>query len=300
MGKGLIICAFFILSLFFSSLAVSFLAESKYGDTSVPTFKLPNSLESYYGAQDYQAGDYNSSISEIRGLFSEWQYQPNVGMVHTVNGVFDTNYFLINNIQLDSNKRVKNHYIINNSVKQDFKIVLRYTNIGGKSEIVVKQDGFHVPDYTLFDISFSDLMFIPYPNANQYETVIIDTEYFDGDKDNTPSGTFVFNGESFDLTNLPLRGNAYGVMYTDKYGGVSSSTIGTTFVSFNSENRIGSPTDNPLLTGLDRVASFITFIFTMLIFSLPEHILPTYLQLLLIAPQEFMILLGLVMSIKGE
>lgn len=296
MGKGLLIVAIFTLSLFFTSLIVGYFATEAYGDTSVSTFTLPNSLESYYGAQDYQSGNFNSSITEIRGLFTNWEFQQNVGMVHTVNGLLDTNYFLINNIQPDSNKHVKNYYVINNSVKEDFLIVLLYTNRGvGRTEIIVKRDGLHIPEYSLFNYIIGDRQYIPLPNANQYEQVEIYTDFFIGDKDNLPSGTITFNGEAFNLVNIePDALKAY----TNKYGGISSSTIGTTLVYFNSENRIGDVTDNPYLTGIDRTASFISFVFTLLIWSLPEHIMPAYLQMILIAPQEFMILVGAVMFIK--
>jgi hypothetical protein len=298
MGNGAVIILIFVLSLFFSSMAISYFNTELNGDISVKTITLPNSLDSYYGSQNYINGSYNTSISDIVGLYNNWVFQEYVGMVHTSIGLLNTNYFLIDNIQKSSSNTVINTYKINNSIKQDYTIVLRYTGSSDENEIIVKSDGLHIPNYfQAFGINLGDSYFISLPNANQITDITIKTNYFDGDDNNDPSGTITFDGTEYTLQNLHVA-NIVGSNFKTYYGGISSDSIGTTFVSFSSENVIKTTTGGSVVDTLKMIASFITFTFSMLTYSLPETILPLSIQVLVILPQEFMMMVGLAMFIR--
>lgn len=292
MGEGGKIIATFVLSLFLTSVLIGYFNQEFNGDNSVNTITLPSSMASYYGAQNYITGSYNTSITEIIGLFNNWVYYPNIGMVHTTVGLLNTNDFLIDNIQPSSNGRITNYYVINNSVKKDYTIILRYTGSYDSNEIIVKQDGLHIPKYfQAFGVIIGDNYFISIPNANQYTDVTIKTDYYNGDKDNAPSGSITFNNQVYQLQNLNKIAGV--ISFKTYYGGISSSALGTTFVSFRSDNVIVTSTTASVTDALARTGSFIAFAFSLLTFSLPAHIMHPFVQILIILPQEFMILVGI-------
>jgi hypothetical protein len=297
MGNGAIIVMVFILSLFFTSLSLSYFNTEFNGDTSVRTFTLPSNLDSYYGAQNFKNGSYNTSIVDIHGFYNNWEFKENIGMVHTSIGALNTNYLYLDNIQPAGNT-ITNYYTVNNSIQQDYTIVLRGTGSTDHNEIIVKEDGLHIPDYwQAFGIITGDAYFVSVPNANKIQRVTIKTTYYIGDENNNPSGTITFNGVTYNLQNLHAKLDIPFTMKT-YFGGISSSSIGTTLETFRSDNVIAEPTGGSITNTLQMVSSFISFSLDMLIYRLPESVLPMWAQILIIIPQEFMILVGIAMFVR--
>jgi hypothetical protein len=302
MGNGAVIVMVFVLSLFFSSLAISYLNVEFNGDTSVKTINLPTRLDKYYGEQDYISGKFNASIVDLKGVFNNWEFVNNVGMVHTSVGSFLSfltgNYLYLDTIQPTTSNTVTNYYVINNSIKKDFSIVLLGTGSDDHNELIIKQDGIHIPNYfQAFGIITGDAYFIPIANANQYEEVRLKTYYYIGDSDNIPSGSIIFNEVEYPLYNLHAKKSSV-IDFKTYYAGISSNDVGTTLETFRSDNTMSETSGGSVTDSLKAIASFLTFVISMLTYSLPENVLPLYLQVIVILPQEFMMFIGFIMVLR--
>lgn len=293
------IVATFAISLFLSSLFISYFAISIYG-YNLDVIQLPSEIESYPSEQNFAAGTYNLSTLDKTGN-TGWTYYNKIGMVLTSLGA-QTNYFLIDNIQLGSDKTITNTYAINNSVRKDYTIVLRYTGGYNNNEIQVKSDGFHIPYYyPVGNIQMGDSEFIPYVNANQYTDVKIVTTYYDGDAGNKVNGKcdFTFNGKTYTFTKLFYDKQDESGFYGSRfYGGVKSDSIGFTFQSFKTDSVISGSGANDS-GSLAMISSMLSAMVKLVTWGLPEEILPLTLQLLFIRTQEAVLLIGIAGMIRG-
>lgn len=294
------IVATMLISLFISSFFISYFAINMYGYDLKNTIDLPNSIESYSSEQNFITGAYNASTLDKTGN-TGWTYYKNVGMVLTTLGAL-TNYFLIDNINVASDNTVTNYYVINNSVKSDYTIVLRYTGGYDTNEIEVKSDGFHVPYYyPVGNIRIGDNQFIPLAEANKYTDVVIQTNYYDGDKNTKTKATciMIFNGVTYEFNNMFWKDKGesefYGSIF---YGGVKSETLGFAFKSFKTDSIIAGSGSNDS-GSIAMIASLIKTMLALVVWGLPEQIMPLTLQLLLIRTQEAVLLIGIAGFIRG-
>ena len=299
MGFAIKLVSAMAVTLFLSSFLISYFLLGMYGVNYENQVTLPNQANTIFSSkQDFKSGNYNLSTLSKTG-YTGWTYYPNVGMVLTAFGAY-RNWFLIDNIQTGSGNTYTNYYYINNSVKQDYSIALRYTDGYDSNIIQVKSDGFHIPYYGLYGLAqTSDNDFIPYPNANKIEDVFISTKYIDGkqnceflqacQKIQEPYLEFTFNGNTFITRKLNYPDNPldYANVY---YGGVQSDTLGFTFESFNTNNAIVETNDsgslNNFMSVLSTMASLVTW-------SLPDSVMPLLLQAMLIGIPEFLLFMGL-------
>lgn len=294
----------FGISLFLSSFLISYFALNMFGVGLADTVELPNQMQLYSSHQDFKNGQYNMSTLSKTGN-TAWVYSAGTGMVLSSLGSYQ-NWFLIDNIQKRTDNKIVNSYTLKNIPGQDYEIALRYTNGADSNSIQVKADGFHIPDYfQVGGVQIGDYDFIPYPGANQIEDVQITTEYVDGVQNcpfmspcvhtQEPNLVLTFNGQSYTTKKLHYPDNPLEIdeVY---YGGVKSDTLGFTISDFRTNNIIQETSDVGTTTA---ILALIDAMGKILRWGLPDYIMPTMLQVLLILPQEFGLLVGLYCLVRG-
>jgi hypothetical protein len=303
MGNGAVIAGVFVLSLFFSTFFISYFDLGFNGSTEMHPYSLPNNLNSYFGAQNYQTGAFNNSVNKIDGLGNEWEYVTNIGMIHTfVSLIPSQNYFLIKNVQSDGNNNYDNIYVVNNSIGKPYKIVLRYVGSSNENDLLIDDSGIHVPYYGIFGTISDFTSTVDYPNADKISPVTIQTSYHEGGANEDSYVSVTFDGNTYSyLKANPNSINIPNMVYQfltgdNAYAGIASEYEGTTLVYFNTNNGILNPesTTNSLVL----VSSVIVTMLKLMTYTYPYSIIPIELQLLLIGPQEFGILIGMAIFIR--
>jgi len=306
MGNGGIIAGIFLLSLFFTSAFIGYFAYNLEGLNIENKIILPNSLASYSsgGYNDYSSCSFN--ITEY-GFAGTWNTDPcnNIGLYLISPSIVRESHITIPYIVPNSDNSIINTYQITNTPLSDYGIILRFDggNEADNNILYINNDGLHIPSTTwrLLDPSTwnnifggADKAFIPYANANQIKDNIITTTF--NDKDN--SVIINFNGNTYSLYNLNPDYHSSTGTY-DIYAGDVTNSAGFTLKSFTTSNSISTTMFKPVVQDtLAQVSSLILAMLKVLTYSLPENIMPLWLQSLIIAPQEFMILLGVAMFIR--
>lgn len=294
-GSTLVVIVF--ISLLFSTVLISWFMLQIYGVT-IAGIGLPAGNYYYSSNQDFKTNTINLSTISQKGA-DEFIYQSGIGRVllTKTNGYYfsDTwNYLLINNIKSDTAGKIINTYHINNSVKKDYSVILRYSGGDDQIEFKIKNDGLYLPNYVgvIFAGDIYDTKLLDYPQMNQIEDVTIITNY-DEEKETCE---FTFNGNSYSFDNLGHRREWTGILETNYYGGVSSSTEQFTIESFTSNNVISDNADE------DIISSFIAFnviALRLVFYNISPDLLPWELNILLIKSQGIALLIGLYVLVRS-
>jgi len=305
-GSVATILILLLFSLTFSCAAITYFAPQINPTCSVGLFDLPTSLNSYSSTQNFQNGQYNISTLARTGS-NNWVYVPNVGFQLIMSTVQPINYFYIQNIQPDSSRTIINTYVINNTPKTSYSIVLVGNAGTSSNEIIVENDGFHIPAYLYSGTYFGEKDFIPYAGAAQIQTANIQTTFQDCsafDSSCVPKLTFTFNGDSFSSTKLnsdstisilgvPLTGGTY-------YGGIAGVSgilsNGLVFQYFSSGNTINTNSGGNILSSL---ASFISSMLLIAGWTVPDCMLPVLANLVLIKTQVTGIIVCVAVLLRG-
>jgi hypothetical protein len=290
-------------SLVFSSLAITyFLSQMHNSSCIVPSINLPSELPSYSNVQNFANGQYNISTLARTGSNS-WVYISSIGYQLTVSTIQPLNYFYIQNIQPDSNNMITNSYLINNTGKNWYSIVL-VGNAGlSNNELIIRNDGFHIPSFLYSGIPYGDNDFIPYPNADKVVTANIQTTLHDCSAfDNSCDAyvTFSFNGQTFtshkinkdstiSILGIPLTSGTY-------YAGLCGYSAGLVFNYFSSVNTIAQTSNTNVLS---IISSFITTMLIVAGWTLPECALPLVVNAILIKTQIAGIIICIVVILRG-
>jgi hypothetical protein len=294
-AAGLLIALIF--SLIFSSVSIAYFVTEMGINANIPQIVLPNELKSYNSEQDFLNGTFDiGTLTKVSS--ATWTYIEKVGYVLTGHSMGGENYFYIMNINPDSTKTITNNYKINNSPLNDYSIVIKGNSGISNNEIIVRSDGFHIPTYFITGSYFGERDFIPYPNANKLQNVLIQTIYheksFGGTEDSTL--TFKFNGNTYQTTmNKDDTFLFFGG--TQFYGGVNSKSLGFTLEYFKTGNTISGTGEQK--DALSMIADFIQTVLLILFWNLPESVLPLTLNILLIKTQLFGILTCIVVILRG-
>lgn len=281
-----------LFSLTFSSIVISFLLLQVFGYAVVGNEKMITTLpdeQSLNPLQDYKSNDIVDSnyYNDNRYPLSKWVWIPDVGRVLTGSG--GTEYKLLLNFVGEENGVRTVNYVINNSVKQDYSVVVREWT--GSSfynmNIHVHSDGFHLPDGIL---GITDTIYVPFPNANQIEHVKIKTEF------NQKKGEvkFYFNDKLMftkDGYPVPIVGIDYG-----HYAGVASQTDGFTVESIN----VGVFATLDQASVLEQLGAFINVLLQVVVWNVNSKFLPLELNLLFIKTQLAGIIICIVMILRGN
>lgn len=282
-----------IFSLTFSSLVIAFLLVEFYGagvaGIAAPVNSFPDAqiLSSF---QNYQTNDISDSVNYKTERSGTWVYVPNVGRV--LSGVSVPFGMMSPMILLNGVSPINNEYIvkyaINNSVKGDYAIIVRWSKNPSDVIVYVKSDGFHIPK--TMDIFGGEFGFYPYPNANQVENVDIRTEF----NENSGVLKFYFNGV-LAFTQIGIPQQIIIPFTATYYAGVTSSTDGFTLKNIN----MGAIdlTDTNIMKS---VASFIIVLAKIVVWNVDSQYLPLELNFLFIKTQLFGIIVCAIMIIRGN
>lgn len=287
------IIIFFAISLFFSSLAISWFLFQAYGVNLSP---IPMELFYSDNAIDFKSGD-GSGNGNLYLVGGNWNYNTGVGRVADAENA----YLLFNNAGASNAGAHTNTYRINNTNQRDYSIVLSYSGVRVQ-KVVVAQDGFHVLDDIPIASWFGshEVYFFPYANANKLTNVEIKT-VFDVTEDTIADSDsqalyFYLNGNLLFTT-----GNVYGMQIEPitkaYYGGIGSeNNIGLTVESFNTVAKAeASQITDIAAMGL----SYLGTIAQIIIWNVPAQFFPWELNFLLIKSQAFAIGVGIWFWIRG-
>lgn len=293
-----------IFSLLFSSMALSYFVTEMHLSGNVPQIELPESLRSYNAEQNFASGTYDLGVLKHSGS-SEWHYYENLGLT-LIKTSGDTSYLYFDYVIPSASHSITNYYTINNTGAGEYSIVLVGKDGLSCNEVIVKADGFHIPRFSVIGIyDGSDKDFIPYPNPTAIQDVNIKTEFTEGYKncpfmsvceiERYPSLTFTFNDYSFTTDKLNIAENTGINKY---YAGVAGWTTGLTIHDYKTDNVV-SGAEKTSNDPLAYVSSFIDTMLKIVLWNLPENMLPSIVNILLIKTQLFGILICVVLIIRG-
>lgn len=294
-GSTLVVLVF--TSLLLSTMMISWFMLQIYG-VSVAGIGLPDGNFQYSSNQDFTTNNINLSTMVTKGQ-DEWKYQVGIGRVLSIltDGHYFSktyNYLLINNIQLNNAGKITNTYYINNSVKQDYTIVLRYTDGDDRVELKVKNDGLYHPRYVglIIPPNVWEDKLLSYPQMNQIEDVTITTIY----DEEGESCDFTFNGNTYTFNDASFgRGREWSGLITAKYyGGIASETEHFTIKKFTSNNVISDSADI-----VDQFIAFSVVMLKLVFYNISSDLLPWELNVMLIKSQGVALLVGLYVLIRS-
>jgi hypothetical protein len=284
MANGLTIAAVFLISLFLSSFLISYFNVEFNGDNSVEVIKLPNSFEGFNIDTNLQTTctltDYN--------LTGSWSCGPE-GL--RLLGVGSLRQPLITLSQ--NGVYINSYHIINPS--GEYTIIMADTAYSGYIYAKVKADGIYIPLVRSMGIigrwEIGTAQFIPIPNAISADTTI-KTVY----NINTNEITITFNNVDYILDKNRISDNIFTPVEVISVQGVISDNSLT--IQSMSRNFIPTKTDASA-DGLAMVANLAFSMLKLMTYTFPYHIIPLQIQVLCVLPQEFMILTGIAMFLRG-
>ena len=292
---GIVIIIF--TSLIFSTVMISWFMLQMYG-VSIAGIDLPTSAITYNSNQDFTTNSINISTYVTRGE-DEWIYNSGVGRVLSkaaTQGYFSQtwNFLMLNNIQKNSNGDIINKYSINNSVKGDYTIIIRFTGGDDQIEFKIKDDGLYEPFYAGYFVQgmLYETKLQSYPNMNKVKDVTIITKYNEDDY----TCDFTFNGITYTITDLQERRAGFNYISPNYYGGVASDVEGFTVKSITSNNAIIDESNSSITTQL---AAFLVIAFKLVAFNISPDLLPWEINILLIKTQCLALLVGLINFGRG-
>lgn len=300
-------------SLIFSSIALAYFSGAMGLNIGIVKIEPLTTLKSYSSEQNYIGGTFDLGTISRTGQ-TQWNYEEGVGLVLKVmSGDLSTMY--INNINPDSNGIVKNYYIINNSVKTSYAIILEGESGYASNYLAVTEDGLYTVPTTILGAANGQLDFFPYANADKLEKVQIITEYKRGLKScplfstctivKQPSLKVNFNGVEYTTTNLNIGEDE---SITARYGGIGGintqigqwhlfTSTGLTLESFRTDNIIAGTGVKP--DALTQIGSYISAVLAIIGWQVPSNVIPFELQVILIGSQEMALLGCVVVILRG-
>jgi hypothetical protein len=271
------ILAALIFYVFILSIILSVVLIDMYGANVIQNITLPSQKDIKTFSSDQNFANCTADKSTLlRQTQGEWLTTCGIGT--TLISTHGNAYLLINNIQKDELGLYQNSYWVNNSATNllglhgDYTIVLRYTGGGDQNEIIVTQDGFHIPQYFyVLTIRLPlDLYYYPYLNANQITSTTIKTIY----DDNAHTVDFYFNGNKMFTTDQLNEDKNLVNLFGRYYGGVASFTTGFTLEDFNTEGKIISGLSSNIGDNINSMLDLLTTILKISTWQIPAWILP--------------------------
>lgn len=312
-GSVAYLAAALCFSLIFSSFCLAYFSGAMGLNIGFVKIEPTNRLDSYSSEQNFIGGTYDLATLARTGQ-TEWTYNSNVGLVLTqLSGDLSTLYIM--NINPDSSGKITNHYTINNSVNSPYVIIVEGNNGIANNMVIVGDNGLYTTSHTIDGSIFGTIESFPYANADKISKVDITTEYTRGLKScplfsscqitKTPHLKIIFNGVTYETTNLNIPENEKGTQF---YGGIAG--INTQILTFNLLSSLGLTlenfkSDNPIIgTGqaadpLKQIASYITAVIAIIGWQVPPNVFPFELQIILIGSQEMALLGCVVVILRG-
>ena len=291
-GTAAPLMAALFFSLIFSSVCIAyFVTEMGVSDCSlnsktciVPTIAIPNQIGSYAQTQNFVTEEFDKNIwGSKEGTFDN----------EAGKGISGEGYLVIDNLQFN-NDIITNTYVINNSAKADYGIIVVYTG-GYDSDIIkVSSDGFRIQGS--MDWFTNPKEFIPYAYANQFTHPTITTTY----NRKLHTVDFSLNSASFHSAQMNEHEDLLETtgVFSRWYGGIATNSAGFALEQFTTSNPIQTTSENTE-GGLAGILSFMTTAILILTWTLPESIFPFVLNVLLIKTQIVAMTICFVQFIRG-
>jgi hypothetical protein len=282
MAQGIVICAIFILSLFFSSLFVSYFASGFTGDNSIEVIDIEKLINSDIGFNSKTDLTRTCNLSSY-DLIGSWSCGA-TGL--SLNGA--------GSLRVPFNDRnadgiyVNSYRIINPS--GEYKIIITDTKYGDYIHLKVLSDGLVIPSTIAIPLighyETGIAWNVPISNALMSD-VTIKTTY----NINSNELTIVYNGESYIVPPMSIPPNYLAPSeVTNNQGVISDNSL-----TISSLSNSFTPVKTETSTALDGLAMTLNLAYSMSLlvtFRFPYHIIPVFYQVILILPQELMILVG--------
>lgn len=272
-----IVLIILVTSILISSILISWFLFNIY-DITIAGIAMP-----LLSGSQYENFVDNTVSTDVYVIGGNWTYTAGVGRTADT----DNSYLLFDNVISNNNYAYTNEYHIINSLKSDYSIILEYST-NSKLEIIVKSDGFHIPDS-----SNGDRYFFPYPNANQVVNVDINTEY-NPTNYNYPAVIFTFNGAKL-FTLQTITGSQLPILKI-YYGGVGAKHAGLIIQDFKSTNDRNSSDWSAFFT---MASAYLSAIVKIIFWNIDSQYLPLELNLIFIKPQLIGIGICILIIIRG-
>jgi hypothetical protein len=284
MGSGGKIAAIFILSLFVSTFLIAYFDTGLNGSTKVNQIDLPMSINGLSITESFEGSNCFVNIAHYNILGT---YNCSAGGLDLLTGTIRNKP----QVNIDKNGDFKNSYSISYLSGDAYYIIIAQQSFPLPVNLLLKVDsaGLHLPVsyYGVFDTEESDSWFTPIEGASLSDA-IIQTD-FNG-KDNTLS--IIFNDQTYNIPTESLP-PFYGENI-NYYEGVM--TYGNYELKSLSSNYI--PPEGSSLNALSLIVDLAWNMLKLASYSFPYEVIPLELQILLILPQEFLIVVGIAMFVR--
>lgn len=273
-----------VVSLMISSCLISaVILDKEHSDLSRvnPDIDIPLLI----GIQDYtNSSSYNSSVFYVPILSSGWAFNEGIGAISLGGSWLNPNSVNLLNVQSD-NGVYDVTYLINNSVKQDFRIKVRVSQglFGYNIYLDFTSNGIRYPNGILPILTNYEYA---YPNITQIEDITIRTIL----NENLNKLTVYVNGQNLFTCDVNSNeGNLVGATYA----GISATGYGLTIKAV----------DVPIILNetniLAQFLNFLTIFFKLIAWNVSEKYLPFLLNIILIKTQMVGIFIALVVIARG-
>jgi hypothetical protein len=275
-----------LFSLTFASVVISFLLLQAYGyqvTGNYAAISLPDS-GSISPIQNYKTNQINDNVNYVSKFGSTWNFVTGVGRTLSADGL---SYMALKGVQpVNDVYTVK--YTINNSVRSDYGIILRYTD-GDINQLVVnvKADGYHIPRELTWGLT--DIYYFERFEANQKEKVEIKTVF------NDKTGNLQYYEDGTQIFSTTLPGELPYISLTHYYAGVSSSTAGFAVESIDGGTIIPDATNI-----VQQLGAFLDVLAKVVLWNVDSQFLPLELNLIFIKTQLAGIIICAIMIIRGN
>jgi len=274
-----------LFSLSFSSIVIAFLLLQAFG-IQVSGNYAPISMPdggAISPIQNYQTNSISDNVNYVSKFGSTWIYVPNVGRVLSNDGL---SYMALKGVQPVNDVYTIN-YRLNNSVKSDYGIIIRYTD-GDINQIVVnvKADGYHIPQE--FTWGLTDAFFFERANANQKEKVEVRTVW------NDKTGDLQYYEDNSLIFSTKLSPELPYISLTHYYAGASSSTSGFAVESINAGSIVADATNI-----VQQLGAFIDVLAKIVLWNVDSQFLPLELNLIFIKTQLAGIIICAIVILRG-
>lgn len=284
------IALIFIVSLFMSTFFIAYFDQEFHGSTEVNLLQIPTTMDSFSRTRDLTK---SCNISEFKTSGS-WACSSN--------GITGSGSLLVPFVAKSGDGIYSSSYRLSNPTSSDYTIIIADTSWNNFIHLDVTQAGLHIPGVVCVPIVGCYALpkgtlgwDYPLQGASSIPDVSIKTRY----NINSNELSIVFNGQTIQVDKSkipPLNWVPDAIKYSQ--GVVTSGSITITEIS-GDFNPAASSDIQETMDGLEMIFNLLVSMIKLCSYTFPYHIIPLQLQIIIIGPQEFAILIGLAMLARG-
>lgn len=285
------VAIFLTTSIIFSSICISWFLLQIYG-VAVAGIPIPNPQS----VSEINFVDSTGGVDNVLIKGGNWVYNAGIGRIATQ----DNSYLVFDNIALGVDNYYTNKYIINNSIKKDYSIILEYSS-DRVIEVITKQDGLYVHDSgeLLFGLITANDVFYPLAGANQITNAQITVLYSPTANPSAPTHQeyliYTINGQTVISESWLNQKSITGItkLY---YGGVGAKNAGLTITNFKTTNDKATA---DLTSFAYMIAYYASAIVKILVWNVDSQYLPMEINIIFIKSQLFGLGICIIVMMRG-